>query len=160
MFAIDPYDTRAGIKITIAGLKTSIYQYQAFGVYWQMVTSRTLGGGFVADDMGLGKTLSFLSYIVVERQLCERWRDVNTSRNPNEKNEKVRKRHLQIEEAEQNPTAACPLGQMPGWITCPCTRTSPTYLIGPQPGLRMACVPPQLVKKQPVFSETDKDKLT
>lgn len=66
MFGINPAETQADRLVTIHGLKTRIYQYQAFGVYWQMVTSRSVGGGFVADDMGLGKTLSFLAYIIVD----------------------------------------------------------------------------------------------
>ncbi len=69
MFRRDPQETDIDHLVTITGLNTKIYQYQAFGVYWQIITSRHLGGGFLADDMGLGKTLSFLPYIVVELQL-------------------------------------------------------------------------------------------
>src|SRR5688500_15927947 len=64
MFNLDPLQTALEELVEIAGLKTKIYQYQAFGVYWQMMTSRKLGGGFVADTMGLGKTLSFLAFFV------------------------------------------------------------------------------------------------
>ncbi|KAG4441047.1 hypothetical protein IFR05_003455 [Cadophora sp. M221] len=67
-------------RLKIAGLNTPIYQYQALGVYWQMTTAREIGGGFLADDMGLGKTLSFLAYVVVERQLAVLERAVIQSR--------------------------------------------------------------------------------
>src|SRR4051812_47078665 len=63
MFNIDPTQAELNQHVPIAGLKTPVYQYQAFGVYWQMITSRKFGGGFVGDAMGLGKTLSFLAYI-------------------------------------------------------------------------------------------------
>ena len=57
LFQIDPTETDIDERVVITGLKTPIYQYQAFGVYWQMRKSRTIGGGFVADEMGLGKTI-------------------------------------------------------------------------------------------------------
>jgi hypothetical protein len=55
-FGIDPRKTALDETVFVAGLRTKIYQYQAFGVYWQLMTSRNLGGGFVGDSMGLGKT--------------------------------------------------------------------------------------------------------
>lgn len=135
MFRIDPTATELDQKITVAGLKTSIYQYQAHGVYWQMVNSRTLGGGFVADEMGLGKTLSYLAYIVVERQLAVLCRELKKSRDAKDG------KHLP---AHADVNAVCPQ-QKAGWIACPCTPGSPTATMQPQPGLRMACVPPALV---------------
>lgn len=106
-------------------------------MYWQMANSRELGGGFIADDMGLGKTLSFLAYIVVERQLSVLWRDVRKSREARDR------RHLMIQ--DQTDTAECPTPPRRGWIACPCSKLSPSSLMVPQPGLRMACVPHQLV---------------
>jgi hypothetical protein len=102
-----------------------------------MVTSRELGGGFVADDMGLGKTLSFLAYIIVERQLSVLWREVRGSREMKDGN------HLLAD--GQNEDAKCPKGSKPGWIACPCAFTNPTSRMKPQPGTRMACVPNPLV---------------
>jgi hypothetical protein len=136
MFCRDPNDTKVDQLVTVSGLKTKIYQYQAFGVYWQMVTSRELGGGFVADDMGLGKTLSFLAYIVVERQLSVLWREVRESREANDG------KHLL---ADQSEDAKCPKLSKAGWIACPCALTNPTNRMAPQPGVRMACVPNSLV---------------
>ncbi|KAE9363422.1 hypothetical protein N431DRAFT_357289 [Stipitochalara longipes BDJ] len=134
MFRHDPKETGTDKLVTITGLKTKIYQYQAFGVYWQMMTSRVLGGGFLADDMGLGKTLSFLAYIVVERQLSVLHREVIKSRAAKDG------KHLQ-EGEEGN----CPTSSKPGWIACPCSSASPTSRMPPQSGLRMACVPQGLV---------------
>jgi hypothetical protein len=134
MFRHDPNETGIDKLITIAGLKTEVYQYQAFGVYWQMVTSRDLGGGFLADDMGLGKTLSFLAYVVVERQLSVLYREVAKSRAAKDG------KHL----FEGQP-GECPSPSKVGWIACPCSPTSPTLRMAPQPGLRMACVPQGLV---------------
>jgi hypothetical protein len=135
MFGCDPKSTELDQKITVAGLKTSIYQYQAHGVYWQMVNSRKLGGGFVADDMGLGKTLSYLAYIVVERQLAVLWRELKKSKAAKDG------KHLP---GHADTNAKCPQ-QKAGWIACPCSPGSPTATMQPQPGLRMACVPPALV---------------
>ncbi|KUJ23454.1 uncharacterized protein LY89DRAFT_182803 [Mollisia scopiformis] len=102
-----------------------------------MLNSRSLGGGFVADDMGLGKTLSFLAYIIVERQLSILWREVRKSRDLKDG------KHLV--EGQTNAHATCPQAGQPGWIVCPCAPSSPTTSMNPQPGLRMACVPPALV---------------
>jgi hypothetical protein len=134
MFRHDPKETGTDKRIAIAGLKTKIYEYQAFGVYWQMITSRALGGGFLADDMGLGKTLSFLAYVVVERQLSVLHREVTKSR--------VAKDGKHLQEGEEG---TCPTSSKPGWIACPCSSASPTSRMRPQPGLRMACVPQGLV---------------
>lgn len=137
MFGRNPAETQVDQLVAISGLKTEIYQYQAFGVYWQMVTSRQLGGGFVADDMGLGKTLSFLAYIVVERQLSVLWREVRKSRAEKDG------RHLLVE--QHGDDDRCPSPHQRGWIACPCASSSPTSLMEAQPGVRMACVPPALV---------------
>ncbi|CAL3964343.1 hypothetical protein PZA11_001725 [Diplocarpon coronariae] len=134
MFRINPSDTKMGEIVRIAGLNTALYQYQAFGVYWQMITSRDFGGGFVADDMGLGKTMSFLAYVVVERQLAVLWRDVNKSRHARDS------KHLLKDEA-----GSCPTPAKSGWISCPCSPTSPTSKMAPKSGIRMACVPQALV---------------
>ncbi|PBP28226.1 SNF2 family protein [Diplocarpon rosae] len=134
MFRINPTETQMGESVRIAGLTTALYQYQAFGVYWQMITSRDFGGGFVADDMGLGKTMSFLAYVVVERQLAILWRDVNKSRLARDN------RHLLQDQA-----GSCPTPAKTGWISCPCSSTSPTSKMAPKSGIRMACVPQALV---------------
>lgn len=123
-------------RMRIAGLKTPIYQYQVFGVYWQMITSRGIGGGFLADDMGLGKTLSYLAYIVVERQLAVLHRNVVKSRETKDG------KHLLAGQDGQ-----CPTTPADGWIICPCSASSPTSKLALQPGLRMACVPAAVVKQ-------------
>jgi len=137
MFGHNPKNTDIDSKITLAGLKTQIYQYQAYSIYWQMLTSRSLGGGFVADDMGLGKTLSYLAYIVAERQLAVLWREVERSRKAYDG------KHLL---PSHTPSRTCPQPSKPGWITCPCSSSSPTAKMVPQPGIRMVCVPPPLVQ--------------
>ena len=134
MFRHDPKETKIDNLITLTGLNTNIYQYQAFGVYWQMITSRELGGGFLADDMGLGKTLSFLAYFVTERQLSVLHREVSKSRYLQDG------KHL-----FEGQSGECPSPSKAGWIACPCSSTSPTSRMAPQPGLRMACVPQGLV---------------
>ncbi|CZT12306.1 uncharacterized protein RCO7_09039 [Rhynchosporium graminicola] len=136
MFRVDPKNTGIENKVKIAGLKTSIYQYQALGVYWQMVTARQFGGGFLADDMGLGKTLSFLAYFVVERQLAVLHRNVAKSRLSNDS------KHL-----TEGQDGECPNPPAAGWIACPCSSTSPTSKMALQPGLRMACVPAPVVRQ-------------
>ena len=138
VFDIDPRKTSLAETVQIAGLKTKIYQYQAFGAYWQMLTSRHLGGGFLADSMGLGKTLSFLSYFVVERQLCVLWDDVEKSRKENDG------RHLSPSQHAENDV--CPSDRKPGWILCPCASSNPTSTLLPKSGVRLACVPNELVK--------------
>lgn len=137
MFCRDPSDTSPDTTVAIAGLNTEIYQYQAFGVYWQMVNARRAGGGFLADDPGLGKTLSFFAYIVVERQLSILWRDVEDSRAKNDG------RHLQTSQQQNN--ALCPSKPKPNWIACPCSTASPTALMPYQQGIRLALVPSALV---------------
>jgi len=103
-----------------------------------MTTSRLHGGGFVADDMGLGKTLSFLAYMVVERQLSCLWQQVNRSR--------ALKNNQHLPQAGQAKDAQCPSPRKPGWIVCPCADSSPTKNYAPKAGLRMACVPAALVR--------------
>ncbi|KAH7330505.1 hypothetical protein BKA65DRAFT_434313 [Rhexocercosporidium sp. MPI-PUGE-AT-0058] len=141
LFQIDPTKTSVNERVAIAGLKTPIYQYQAFGVYWQMKNSRTIGGGFVADEMGLGKTLSFLAYIVVERQLAFLWEQVEKSWKQSDPKERT---HLQPDES--GPNAVCPQRGhwAPGWIACPCASPVTAALIA-KPGVRLAIVPPSLV---------------
>ena len=141
LFQINPTETDIDERVVITGLKTPIYQYQAFGVYWQMRNSRTIGGGFVADEMGLGKTLLFLAYIVVERQLAFLWEQVEKSRA--QKNAKDRT-HLQTGEA--GPDAVCPSHEFygKGWIACPCASRI-TSEFAAKPGVRLAVVPPSLV---------------
>ncbi|KAG4442008.1 hypothetical protein IFR05_002476 [Cadophora sp. M221] len=141
LFQINPTKTSVDERVRIAGLKTPLYQYQAFGVYWQMKNFRTIGGGFVADEMGLGKTLSFLAYIVVERQLAFLWEQVEKSRNQSDPEDRT---HLQPGKA--GPNAVCPSQGSwgPGWIACPCA--SPiTSALSAKPGVRLAIVPPSLV---------------
>lgn len=103
-----------------------------------MSTARQFGGGFVADDMGLGKTLSFLAYIVVERQLSVLWDRVENAR--------AGKTKFHLPEDEQEEGDVCPSPSTPGWIACPCAHSSPTSLMVKKPGLRMACVPSALVR--------------
>ena len=138
MFNIDPNRTALDELVYVAGLKTKIYQYQAFGVYWQMITSRKLGGGFVADSMGLGKTLSFLAFFVVERQLACLWAIVEKSRSAKDG------RHLREDEHKEDDR--CPGGRLTGWISCPCASSSPTAKMLPKPGVRLAVVPDKLVR--------------
>jgi hypothetical protein len=139
MFRSNPYETGLNETITLAGLNTPLYQYQAFSVYWQMKTSREVGGGFVADEMGLGKTLSFLAYIVAERQLSWLWEDVEAARADEAK------RHLN--EAGQHQGDQCPSRhERPNWIACPCASSSPTSKFPAKSGVRLACVPASLVR--------------
>jgi SNF2-related domain len=107
-------------------------------ISWQMITSRLFGGGFVADDMGLGKTLSFLAYIVVERQLTCLWQQIDRSRQ--------QKNGLHLPDDDNSANSPCPSAPRAGWIACPCSRLNLTSLLRPKPGLRMACVPPALVR--------------
>ncbi|KAF4630325.1 hypothetical protein G7Y89_g7820 [Cudoniella acicularis] len=139
MFQINPDKTGMDERVRIAGLKTQLYQYQAFGVWWQMNKSRSLGGGFVADEMGLGKTLSFLAYIVVERQLAWLWDDIYKSRANKDG------KHLGIAQQGLEDTACPSNHQRPHWITCPCVSESPTSSMPPQLGVRLACVPAPLI---------------
>lgn len=136
LFRIDFKKTGINERVKVAGLRNPLYQYQAFGVYWQMMSSRINGGGFVADEMGLGKTLSFLAFIVVERQLSVLWRQVRVSRAANDG------KHLQ--EDAQHSNDFCP-SQKENWIACPCASSSPASKWHEKPGLRLACVPPSLV---------------
>ncbi|TVY73465.1 DNA excision repair protein ERCC-6-like [Lachnellula suecica] len=139
LFQIDPTATGIDERVFVAGLRTKIYQYQAFGIYWQMITSRKYGGGFVGDDMGLGKTLSFLAYMVLERQLSVLWGDVLSSR--------TKKDGLHLAKEGQDENSQCPSpSKGPGWIPCPCAQSSITSQFLPKLGLRMACVPTALVR--------------
>jgi SNF2 family DNA or RNA helicase len=138
LFQFDPQEVGLDERVKLAGLRTSLYQYQAYGVYWQMKTSRAVGGGFVADEMGLGKTLSFLAYIVAERQLSWLWQDVEAARAIDHP------RHLK--ETGQYPGARCPSrDERRGWITCPCASSSPTSQWPAKGGVRLACVPQSLI---------------
>lgn len=142
LFQRDPDRTSIDERVQLAGLKTPIYLYQAFGVYWQLKTSRAMGGGFVCDEMGLGKTLSFLAYMVVERQLAMlHWQVDHPDHLKNQGHE-----HLTAEEAALDPTLVCPSASRrgPGWIPCPCV-SAITAQLAPKPGVRLAVVPPSLV---------------
>lgn len=135
-FGIDPTQTGLDDTVPIFGLSTPLYQYQAFAVYWQMAKSRLFGGGFLADDPGLGKTLTYLAYIVVERQLSWLWNDVVESR------EKDDGRHLQEGSLQACPSAA----RFQNWIACPCSSYNPASKMVPKPGVRLAVVPDSLVE--------------
>lgn len=140
LFKIDSNNQSNLELIKVAGLKSRLYPFQVFGTFWQMKNSRANGGGFVGDEMGLGKTLSFLAYIVVERQLSMLYGLV----------EKCQKsgsgKHHQVGSADAH--LPCPSEkERPFWIACPCSTSSPSYRMKPKPGLRLAVVPPQLVKQ-------------
>ncbi|PMD37183.1 hypothetical protein L207DRAFT_599534 [Hyaloscypha variabilis F] len=138
LFDIKPADTGLNSTVELAGLKTHLYQYQAYSVYWQMKTSRTVGGGFVADEPGLGKTLSFLAFVVAERQLSWLWDEVEATR------EAKGPRHLPKDNQAQG--LPCPSShERPGWIACPCSASSPTSKWAAKKGIRLACVPQSLV---------------
>lgn len=138
LFQLDPQEMGLNEKVKLAGLRTSLYQYQAYGVYWQMKTAREVGGGFVADEMGLGKTLSFFAYIVAERQLSWLWQDVEAARAIGHP------RHLK--ETGQYPCARCPSrDQRRGWIACPCVSSSPASKWPAKGGVRLASVPQSLI---------------
>jgi hypothetical protein len=126
--------------VQIAGLKNPVYQYQAFGIYWQMLRGREIGGGFLADEMGLGKTLSFLAYIVVERQLAWLWADVERARRDGDR------RHFHLDQQDDE-HGVCPSirSRRGGWIACPCVAGSITATMKAKPGVRLAVVPPGLV---------------
>jgi hypothetical protein len=137
LFRIDPDKTGIDERVAIAGIQTPLFQYQAFAVYWQMKTSREVGGGIVADTPGLGKTLISLALIVVERQLCMMWDDVVKSRENNDGN------HLQQNEPGVCPTAK--LEERKGWIACPCASSSPASRMPKKMGVRIAVVPASLM---------------
>jgi hypothetical protein len=138
MFKIDPEDHSNTVLIRVAGLKARLYPYQAFGTWWQMKKSREVGGGFVGDEMGLGKTLSFLAYMVVERQLAWLWNQVNLSRTNLVEDGKHNK--------SENDLRPCPTeGDRPYWISCPCSTSNETSKMKPKPGVRVAFVPAPLV---------------
>ncbi|PBP23663.1 SNF2 family protein [Diplocarpon rosae] len=145
LFQRDPSSTSIDERVQLAGLKTPLYLYQAFGVYWQMKTGRAVGGGFVADEMGLGKTLSFLAYFVAERQLAMlQWEMANPTK-PNPANV-LKHSQLHLEDGKAGPGVICPSQKSrgPGWIACPCASPVTSALIA-KPGVRLACVPPSLV---------------
>ncbi|EPE33324.1 P-loop containing nucleoside triphosphate hydrolase [Glarea lozoyensis ATCC 20868] len=138
MFKIDPDDHSNTGLIRIAGLKSRLYPYQAFGTWWQMRKSREVGGGFVGDEMGLGKTLSFLAYMVVERQLAWLWNQIHLSRTKLIDDGKHHK--------TENDPRPCPSeGERPYWISCPCSTSNVTSQMKPKPGVRVALVPQPLV---------------
>jgi hypothetical protein len=138
VFQIDPSETGMKERVHIVGIQQPLFQYQAFSVYWQMLNSRRVGGGFVADTPGLGKTLMFLSLIVVERQLSILWDQVNQSRKAKDG------KHLYL--TGQLPGDECPSqNERPGWIACPCAFSNPTSQMPAQPGVRIAIVPASLM---------------
>ncbi|TVY44660.1 DNA repair protein [Lachnellula occidentalis] len=87
--------------------------------------------------MGLGKTLSFIAYMVVERQLSCLWQQVEKSR------QLKNGQHLP---EGVNSAIPCPSGPKAGWIACPCTPLNVTSRLWPKSGLRLACVPSALVR--------------
>lgn len=138
LFRIDPSETGMKERVRVMGIKQPLFQYQAFCVYWQMINSRRFGGGFVADMPGLGKTLTFLALIVVERQLCILWDEVNRSRHAKDG------KHLAL--TGQLVDDVCPSQEeRPGWISCPCVFSNPTSQMPSQPGVRIAFVPSSLM---------------
>ncbi|RDL38740.1 uncharacterized protein BP5553_03080 [Venustampulla echinocandica] len=139
MFQINPDNVGVDERVKITGLKSQLYQYQAFAIYWQMTTSRKVGGGFVGDEMGLGKTLTFLAYIVVERQLAWLWHDVAKSRESRDG------KHLFLDQQGLDQVACPSNSERPNWIACPCVASNPTSQMTAKHGVRLACVPPPLV---------------
>ncbi|KAH8592808.1 hypothetical protein B0O99DRAFT_674250 [Bisporella sp. PMI_857] len=148
LFNMDTAKTGVEERVQLAGLKQPLFQYQAFAVFWQMSTSRSSGGGFMADAPGLGKTLVFLAFIVVEHQLSLLHEDVKksiaTGVNPDRDWETADKRHRTPD--NQSPDSDCPSSnERPGWIRCPCLRSSPAFRMEPHRGVRLALVPTTLM---------------
>lgn len=143
LFNLDPAKTDISERVHIVGLKTPLYQYQLFAVYWQMHTGRVFGGGFVADEMGLGKTLTFLAYIVVERQLAILWQEIEKARSVYPGS--YAGTHLGVLDWEPNDVCPSAVNRPAGWIKCPCASSSITHQIFAKPGIRLAVVPPALV---------------
>jgi hypothetical protein len=138
LFQIDPNATGMKDRVHVAGLRKPLFQYQAFAVYWQMVNSRRVGGGFVADTPGLGKTLTFLALLVVERQLAVLRKEVDDSRVAG-----TTEAHLPF---KQNAMDVCPSqASRPGWIACPCAFSNPTSQWSPKVGVRIAILPESLM---------------
>ena len=123
-------------SVPLAGLNRPLFQHQAFGVYWQMKQGRsTFGGGFVADDPGLGKSLTYLAYIVAERQLNWLCDDIEKSRATKDS------KHLGAHASGLCPTNS----ERENWIACPCSKDSVTYGWIKKEGLRLVCVAAPLV---------------
>ena len=138
MFKIDPDSHINTDLVRVAGLRSRLYPYQAFGTWWQMKKSRQVGGGFVGDEMGLGKTLSFLAYLVAERQLAWLWNQVQLSRS----NAVDDGKHHKLD----NDPRPCPTEEeRPYWISCPCSASNPTSQMKLKPGVRVAVVPAPLI---------------
>jgi hypothetical protein len=140
MFQVDPTKTSLQDKVEVAGLKEPLFQYQAFGVFWQMIQARNAGGGIVADSPGLGKTLTFLAMLVAERQLSILWQDVHLNR------EIESGKHLPYE--GQREGDVCPYFSRrprPGWILCPCQNSGPTSKMYVNYGVRLVLVPAPLI---------------
>lgn len=148
LFQIEPQKTEVNEMVAIAGLKHPLYQFQAFAVYWQMVTSRSMGGGFVADAPGLGKTLEFMALLVVERQLCILKAELaeSLSKGNSKKNIGLTADGKHLNDEPHQSLDICPsLKMRPGWIKCPCMKSSPAYRLDPIPGVRLAVVPEALM---------------
>lgn len=113
-----------------------------------MVTSRSLGGGFLADAPGLGKTVEFLAFLVVERQLSFLRAEVSNSAS---KGSSRRHPGLTADENHLNngmheAQDICPsMRRRPGWIKCPCMKSSPASRFEAIPGVRIAIVPEPLM---------------
>ena len=55
-FKRDPTLTGLEHTVTIPGMRRPLMPHQAYCIYWQLQTERSLSrGGFVGDGMGLGK---------------------------------------------------------------------------------------------------------
>ncbi len=142
MFNINPATLKRHEQVAVYGLRTKLYQYQAFAVYWQMFKSREIGGGFIGDDPGLGKTLTYLAYLVCERQLTILEEAVFKAR----KEGNFRQHRSADHPDDGQGCPSYPSGPKPGWITCPCYKASPTYGMAAKPGVRLAVVPDHLVR--------------
>jgi len=137
LFQVSPIRTDMENKVSLAGLKITLHQYQAFAVYWLMQNSRSNGGGFLADSPGLGKTITFLALLVAERQLAILKAEVKKSRETKDGQHLI---------PRQFTGEVCPtLDQRPGWILCPCMATSPAYGWDAKSGIRLALLPTPLM---------------
>lgn len=66
LFLHDPLKTTPNERITIPGLRTPLFLYQAFGVFVMLEMEAYQDGGYNADDMGLGKVRSLLGNYQVQ----------------------------------------------------------------------------------------------
>jgi len=107
-----------------------------------------MGGGFVADSPGLGKTLEFLAFLVVERQLSILKAELaqSLSKGTSKIHPGLTADEKHLNEQPHGVHDTCPSAEKrPGWITCPCMKSSPACRLDPIPGVRLAVVPEALV---------------